>query len=132
MSYALIRQALEVRLNALTPPLPTAWENSSFIQPVTAFQRVSLLPANTSNPTFGDTLAEEKGILQVTLCYPQGNGPVDAMTRAELLRAWFPRGLSISAGGITVRIRGKPSIGPAQYEPGIYALPVSIPYFTYV
>ena len=96
------------------------------------FQRVNLLPANTANPTFGNGVAMESGILQVSLCYPENTGPSAAMTRAELLRAWFPRGQSMTIGSVTVTISKKPSIGPAQYEPGLYVVPVSIQFFAYV
>ena len=132
MSYLSIRSVLELRLNAMTVILPTAWENVPFTQPSTAFQRVYLLPADTNNPTYGDSLAMESGIFQISVCYPEGNGPADALTRAEALRAWFPRGLSLTDGNVTVRISRKPSIAPAQREPGLYVIPVSISYFSYI
>lgn len=135
MSYTSIRSALETRLNALSPAFPSAWENVIFTPSATAFQRVFLLPAKTVNPSFGDGLKMESGILQVTLCYPENTGPKDAIARAELLRAWFNRGLSMTSGGVTVIVGNTPSIAPAQYEPGLYCMyciPVSIPFFAYV
>lgn len=130
MSYALIRQALETRLNAMTPSLPAAWENVSFNQVATGYQRVTILPGKTQNPTFGDTLKRETGIMQVSLCYPIGTGSAAALARAEAVRAWFYRGLSLTVSGVTVIIGGTPSIAPAINEPGFYVVPVSIPYFS--
>lgn len=131
MSYQYIRAALETRLDAFMPSIPTAWENVPFAQPSTEYQRVYLLPARTSNPTFGDSLAMESGIFQISLYYPDGNGSSEAMERAEGLRNWFYRGLSLTNADITVRINSKPSISPGQYEPGFYVLIVSVPYFVY-
>ena len=132
MSYVLIRAALETQLDTLTPALKTVWENVSFTKPGSAFQRAYLLPANTSNPTYGDNLAMESGIFQVSLCYPEGNGSIDALERAEALRAWFPRGLSLTSENVTVIINKTPSIAPAMYEPGLYVIPISIPFYSYV
>lgn len=132
MSYALIRQALETRLNAMSPALPTAWENVSFTPVATGYQRVNILPAETRNPTFGGGMAMETGIMQVSLCYPIENGSATAAARAESLRAWFYRGLSLTASNVTVIIDKTPSIAPAQYEPGLYVIPVSIHFYSYV
>ena len=127
-----IRAALETRLNSIASPLPTAWENVPFTQPITAFQRAYILPANSATPSFGDNLSMESGLLKISLCYPEGTGPAAALARALSIRAWFPRGLSVTSGGITVRISSKPSIAPALYEPGLYVVPVTIPFFCYL
>jgi len=128
-----IPAALEVRLNAISPALATHWENDSF-EPVngTPYQRVFLLPATTENPTFGDAQAFETGIFQVTLCYPERKGSGAALARAELIRDQFARGLTLSSGGVSVKISGKASISPGRYEPGLYLIDVSIPYFAYI
>lgn len=127
MSYAAIRTALESRLNAMTPSLATAWENATFTPPSTAYQRINLLPAETENPEFG-RMKRERGIFQVMLCYPANTGPKDAIARAELIRAQFARKTSMVSGSVTVQITKTPSIAPAIYEPGLYVIPVSIPY----
>jgi hypothetical protein len=133
MSYGLIRAALEARLDAMSPALPTSWENIKFDQTVgIASQRINLLPGQTENPTFGDNAHLEVGIFQVSLCYPIGNGVKDAIDRAELVRAQFPRGQSMTSGSVTVRVSGTPSIAPALTDSGFYVVPVSIPYFAYI
>lgn len=132
MSMLDIGIALDTQLNAMTPALATAWENTEY-EPVTGtpYQRVYLLPATTANPTYGDTQALESGIFQVSLCYPELEGSGDALARAELIRAQFTRGLTLTSGGITVRIKNTPSISPARQEPGLYIIDVSVPYFAY-
>ena len=56
MSVVAIRAALEARLNAMTPTLDTAWENTTFVpKEGTPYQRVYLLPAIPENPTSGNT-----------------------------------------------------------------------------
>lgn len=132
MSMLDIRIALETRLNTMTPSLSTAWENDKFTPAVgTPYQRVYALPASTDNPTFGDTQSLESGIMQVSLCYPELKGSGAAITRAELIRDQFTRGLTLTSGSITVRIQNTPSISPARQEPGLYIIDVSIPYFAY-
>lgn len=131
MSLQSIREALEVRLNALSPALATAWENTPYT-PVqgTAYQRTTLLPAPSRNPSMGSStvLTREAGILQVSLFYPEGAGPAAAQARAELTRGHFPRRLTLTADGITVHITNTPYIHPAIQEPDWYHLPVSIPW----
>ena len=132
MSYVAIRSALEQRLNSLMPAIPIAWENVSFTPVATGYQRINILPSETRNPTFGGGMVMESGIMQVSLCYPVGNGAATAAARAEELRTWFYRGLSLTESNVTVIIDKTPSIAPAQYEPGLYVIPVSIHFYSYI
>ena len=129
MSYLLISSMLEVRLNAITPALATAFENVPYV-PVnpTPWQRVYLLPAKTMNPTFGDAFKRETGIFQVDLSYPENAGRAAAMARAELIRAQFVRGLTLVSANTKVRvlIDQAPSIAPGMNDTGWYRLPVSV------
>ena len=83
MSMVDVRNALEARLDAMSPALATAWENAEY-KPVTGtpYQRVHMIPFPTDNPTLGDTQAMDSGILQVTLCYPELKGSKAALDRA--------------------------------------------------
>lgn len=131
MSYKLITAAFVKRLNEMVSPLPTqtAWENVSFDPPVGIYQKAFILPANTSNPTYGDNLKRETGIFQVSIYAPSGNGSGLALDRAEIIRDWFSRGLSLVNDSVTVRILRTPSIAPAIQDEKNYIIPVSIPYF---
>ena len=117
MSLASVRIALESKLNAMTPALSTAWENVPFT-PVTGtpYQMVFLLPATPANPTMGDGYYREQGIFQVTLMYPLQAGPKTAADRAELIRAAFKRGTSMTSGGITTIIERTPEIGQGRVD----------------
>lgn len=130
MSLSAIRAALETQLSAITPALPTAWENAPFEPPAGApYQRVNLIPAPPENPTFGDGFRRERGMLQVTLAYPLGSGPAQAAARSELIRQAFPRGASLTAGGIVTTIEKTPEIGPGLIEGDRYAVPVRVRFF---
>lgn len=130
MSVVKIRAALETRLNAMSPAIATAWEGIPYT-PITGtpYQQVNLLLADSENPTLGDAMYRQAGLMQVLLCYPPGVGAKAAATRAELVRDWFPRGLGLSSGGQSVLIDRTPSIAPALIDGDRYRVPVSI-YFT--
>jgi hypothetical protein len=114
MSITAIKTALESKLNALTPALATAWEGISFV-PVTGtpYQQVNILPSDTLNPSIGDGHYREKGILQITLCYPlkspNETGTKPTLQRADLLCSHFKRGTTITNSGINVLIHKTPS-----------------------
>jgi len=130
MSLLTIRNVLETRLNAMSPALATAWENTKFIPTEgIPYQRAYLLPAEPENPEMG-AMVREQGIFQVTLCYPLSNGPAAAAARAELIRATFPRKLSLVSGGVTVTVERTPEVGPAMYEPDRYTLPIRIRWYS--
>ena len=129
MSQVLIRKALEKRLAAMTPALSTAFENATF-QPAagTPYQRVNLLPNTPDNAVQGAGMYFDRGLFQVTLCYPMGAGPNAAETRAQAVRDWFRRGTSLAEGPITVHITGTPRISPALMDGDRYCIPVSVLY----
>ena len=128
-----VRQALEVGLFAMTPPLPTSWENQNFI-PVTgvSYQRVTLVPSMPDNSTFGDGHYQERGLLFIELHYPINNGSVTAATRAELIRTTFKRGASFTNGGVTVIIEKTPEIGQGMVLDAFWVLPVRCRYYAEV
>jgi len=129
MSYAIISQELEQRLDALGPALPTVWENTEY-KPSngTAYQRVSILPATTENPSVGTGYQKEVGIFQVLLYYPENVGRKDVIAKAEAIKAQFPRGWSVTASNVRVLIDNSPYISTAFNSEGWYVMPVSIPF----
>lgn len=135
MSYKVIRQLLETRLNAMAGGVAIAWENAEFTpQQDTPYQRVYLMPGQTGNPTMGSlpgsgtALQREVGLLQVSLYYPAHDGPGAALTQAEVVRAQFPYGLVLTSGSVRVVIEQAPSISPALNDGGFYVLAVTIPF----
>lgn len=129
MSIVLIRRAIETKLAAITPALPTAWENAPFTPAAGApYQRVYLLPAEPENPEWG-AMRRETGTLQISLCYPLGTGTREVADRAELIRSHFVRGTSAVADSATVQFFRTPMISAAIIDADRYVLPVRIRYF---
>lgn len=129
MSLSTIRKALEQRLAAMTPALSTAFENAVFT-PVqgTAYQRVNLLAATPDNSIQGPGSYFERGIFQVTLCYPVGVGPAAADDRAQLVRAQFKRGTTMVQGAVSVLVIDTTRVSPAFVDGDRYCIPVSVPF----
>jgi hypothetical protein len=126
MSLVTIQKVFEVALAALTPPMDTAWENADFTPSVgVPYQAAYLLPAQPDNPEIGSGYIQ-RGIFQINLFYPQGKGWKSARTKAEQLRAAFPRGLSLTDAGVIVNIIATPEIGPARAEDDLYFVPVKV------
>lgn len=128
MTIAKIRTALETRLSILTPALPTAWENATFEAGGQAHQRVNLMPNTTRTPGLDLITKHEKGIFQVSVCYPIKQGANACAARAELVRAHFPAGIKLTSGGVTVLVYEWPSIASGMPEDIFYITPVSISY----
>lgn len=129
MSDAVIRKLLETRLNTVGGVFPTAFENLTYKpQDGTPWQAAHLLPAPTQNPTLGDGYKREHGIMQTMLCYPKNVGVQPIHARAEVLKAGFARGLSMTEGLVTVRILRSPYSGPAMNDGPWCKVPVSVPY----
>ena len=136
MSQAIIRKLLETRLNAMSPALPTAFENVPYaVVARTADQRVQLLMAAPDHPTMGalngsgTALRRESGILQVTLHHPENAGPAPTEARLALLTNQFYRGLVLAEGAVRLVIDTSPSAGPGRNEGGFYVVPVSIGFY---
>lgn len=133
MSAVSIRAALESALDAMSPALATAWENTPYT-PVagTDYQRVYLLLAEPASLEMHKRIHREQGFLQISLCYPLGIGPSAATARAELIRATFYAGRTFTSGGFTAVIDGTPEIAPAAIEDDRYVLPVRVRFYSHV
>jgi len=126
MSQVAIRAALETALAAITPALATAWENVPFSPPDTdPYQCVYVRFSAPDNPEFGARYWE-RGYMQVTLVYPPSVGDKTARTRAMLVRAAFPRGRTISSGGIDARISDTPEVRGGAVENNLWTVNVFI------
>jgi hypothetical protein len=118
--------ALETQLEAVTPPIATAYENRSFVPTLgTPYQRPFLLPATPNNIEIGPGYTEQ-GIYQVNLHFPKNGGAGPAIAQAEKIRAAFPFASSFLNAGVTVNITGTPEIGPARPDDDTFMVPVKI------
>lgn len=98
-----------------------------------AWQQVNVLFADTQNPSFStpdESFARETGYMQVALMFPQNVGEGAALSHAEALRAWFKRGLTVTANNVSATILRKASIRPGRQEADRYVVRVMIPFFS--
>lgn len=131
MSVKSIRQALEVALNtwASANSVSVAWQNVKFSPSSgTKYVRVSILPADTQNPSMGDDHKRYIGLMQVLIYGDDAVGSSANETLVDSLFTSFARGLSLSAGGVSVRILDSPSVSPSFDDGGWYVTPVTIRY----
>jgi len=130
MSITNVRDALEIKLNSITPALATAWQNIKYT-PVTGtpYQAAYVMPATPDNPTMGCDHYREQGIFQISLFYPLLAGPGAAEARAELIRTAFKRGTSMTSGGVIVRIEKTPEIGQGRVDGDRWHVPCKMRFF---
>lgn len=127
MTIINIRNAMETALDALTPAIQSVHENEAYVPVVDVpYQEVYLLVAKPANPTLGDGYFQERGVFQINLQYPRDVGSLAAATRAEAIRALFPRGATFTNGGITVQIDEATEIGTGRQEGDRWMVPVKV------
>lgn len=130
MTQSAIRAALETRLAQLAPELPIIWQSKTppkGFDEKKPYAKAYMMPA--SNQTLGlqEKTTRHIGLLQVSLCYPTGTGMAAVEAQAGAVQDLFPAGLQLTAAGVKVRIRGKPSIA-APISDSPIVVPVSIRY----
>lgn len=125
-----MRAVLESALASIAPAIETAWQNVPYT-PVNGrpYQAAYLLPAEPDNHSMGDGSRQERGIFQVSLLYPSGQGTAAAGARAEMIAALFRRGASFTKDGITVQIERTPEIADGRADDDRWMVPVKIRYF---
>lgn len=143
MSLLAVRRAFEDTLAAMPSGIATAWENVPYT-PVagTPYQRAFLLPAEPDNPEMG-RFTQERGIFQINLLYPLGQGAGDALRQAERIRSTFYRGRTITVaiiddwfeyystadGTVKTVIERTPEISPGFAEEDRFVLPVRVRFY---
>lgn len=132
MSIYDIRTALEAHLMALTPEIPTEFDNHRIATPPidSPWQSCSLLPAQPENPTQDEGLTIQRGVFQVLLRYPSADGAGPAQQRADLLVEHFKAPCILSSGTITVLTRGRAQVGAPLPGSDRFVLPVSIRWYS--
>lgn len=129
MSDNTIRQALEMHLATLPGALSTAYENKGFKPAVgVPYWRVNILPAEPEDAMHGSALCIERGIFQITLCYPDDGGTGDVTALADDLKEHFKRGTSLSKDGLLVLIPRRPFKSPGYIDGDRYCVAVSVVY----
>lgn len=140
MSIVNVRAALETAALAISPALDTVMQSGVFVlasgsaaagaykpQADRPYQRLYLIPAAPDDREISSRFIE-RGAFQVSLFYPGFKGPGLAEARAELVRAAFYRGRTLTAGGLQTHITNVPEIGPGMEDGDRWMVPVSIRY----
>lgn len=105
------KRCLERRLMALTPSLPTSFEGVSFDPPLTMYQSCQLSIGKPDDPTIGDKYYRERVQFQIFIVDAPNNGTSAAITRAELIRNHFRKGLTLTESGFNIYILNTPQVG---------------------
>ena len=131
MSTKLIRSLYEQRLAAWAAArsLPVAWQNVSFTPPASGiYLRAFLLPATTDVPDLAGEYPIYRGVFQISIVAPSGQGSGAAEQLVEDVAAEFPADLLLTAGALSVMIVSPCSQGPAIHDGTSYMVPVSFTY----
>lgn len=126
MKLSEIKALLEQKLLAMPGVLPTAFENVSFTPPAGPYQACYHLINSPVDLGIEGTLTEERGILQVTLRYPEGKGRQLTDAMADQLKQHFKPAQIILGPGFRIELNKTPSVSTGSPDEGRWAIPVSI------
>lgn len=130
MSTKKVRAALETKLNsfATANSLKVAWENKGADYTVSHI-RATLFPSPTQNPSIGVEHKRYRGLFRMLIMLTDlNNGPSAVETLGENLANAFPRGSSLSSGGVVVNIENTPSVSGLMYEGNFVYVSVELAY----
>lgn len=127
-----VEQAFEAAIAAISPGIPTKWANTD-LRPMPAasvpYQSVDFIYSDPANDEYSANYREE-GYCQITLRYPLNVGTADVNARVAAIKAAFPRGRALNAGGVTVTIERTPARSEALYLGDRIVVPVRVRYFS--
>lgn len=134
MSILKICALLETKLQALSPQLPTVFENQEFTPTAgVVYQRVNHLINTPRDLAITLDLLEWRGILQVMVCAPLpapgvqgGRGPAQA--RAQLIADHFAPPQTLAGTGVRIDLLKTPAIASGFKADERWCVPVSIPW----
>jgi hypothetical protein len=127
MSILKTQTALIDHLKTLTPTLPTAYEGVSFTPPTGTYQRVQFLIQDPTDPVLGTGYYRENLELQIFVNSPNNKGVGEALSRAELLRVHFKKGLTIQKDTLRIHILETPRISGSAVIGDRLIVPILIP-----
>lgn len=124
-----INAALNAHLATLPDLPPIAWPNRAF-EPSGAplWYEVTFLPRGTDAPFLADDSAlDYGGVYQIAIMTQLGIDESEGLTQAGIIRAHFARGLKLTYGTASVRIR-RTTVAPGMVDGSYYRIPVSVYY----
>ena len=117
---------LESKLLAMPGVLPTAFENVTFTPPATAYQACYHLLNSPVDMGLEGTLTEKRGILQITLRYPESKGRQQAGVMADQIEAHFKAPQILQGADFRIELNKTPSIASGSLDEGRWCVPISI------
>lgn len=111
MAIVEIKRAAERHLNTLTPALPTGWEGVSFNPPTNQlYQRVQFIPQAPDDPVLGTGFHRERITMQIFVVGMINKGTSEVLSRAEVLRNRFKKGLVLVENDVRIHVLRTPQI----------------------
>ena len=131
---AIIFKALTDRLLAMPEVLPVAAPNIVFPpagqQTPAKYLRLAFLPNQTRQVTVGDDPQQKRGLIQVSVVWPVGQGIIAALDVADQVIDHF-KNQTLFASGVRITISSEPwAAGPLQDGDRVQ-VPVTIPYIAF-
>ena len=131
--FADINAALDSRLSSLAGGSPIAWSNTVY-KPIkgTLYLKVDNLPSAVEQAGLGNNgLDEYRGIYQVTVFAPAGQGRGIADAKADAIADHFKRGTVLVYNGLSVRL-GNVSRNAGFIDGDRFVVAVSVNYYAHV
>ncbi|QRY69112.1 hypothetical protein JVX98_12840 [Ensifer sp. PDNC004] len=131
---AIIFTALTDRLRTIPQVLPIAGPNVVFPaagQPLPPkYLRLAFMPNQTRQVTMGDDPQQKRGLLQISVVWPVGQGIVGALEVVDQIIDHF-KNQTLFASGVRITISSEPwAAGPLQESERVQ-IPVTIPYHAF-
>lgn len=127
MAIVEIKRAAERHLNTLTPSAPTGWEGVSFNPPTDQlYQRVQFVIQTPEDPVFGTGFHRERIRMQVFIVGMINKGTSEVISRAELIRDRFKKGLVLNEGNVRIHVLRTPQISGTAIASDRIVCPVII------
>lgn len=127
MAIVEAKRAIRKRLAALTPKYPTAFEGISFTPPAGLYQRLQFVVSPPTDPVFGKGYYRENMEVQIFVADILDKGTEAAELRAEEIRNWFHKGLTLIEGDYKLHILRTPQVAGAAVAADRVIVPVLIP-----
>lgn len=110
MAIIEIKRAAERRLSTLSPVLPTAYEGVTFNPPDGLYQRVQFTIQTPDDPVLGTGFHRERVTMQIFIVGAANKGTSEVITRAELIRNHFTKGLVLQEGNVKIHVLKTPQV----------------------
>lgn len=132
MSIPKICALLEAKFLQLSPQLPTAFENTEYTPETgVTYQRVDHLINTPRDLAITLDITQWRGVFQVLVCAPLGNGRGTAQARAQAIADHFAPPQTLTGTGVRVEVLATPAVAQGFKSDDRWIVPVSINWTAY-